>query len=269
MWQCKLGHKEGWTLRNWYFWTTVLEKTLVSPLGCKEINPVNCKGHQSWKFTGGADAEAEAPILWLSDVKSHLVGKDNDAAKDWSRRRGRWRTRYLDGITDPVDLSLNKLREMVKGKKAWHTAVHGIWRVGDDWMTEQPITASNNKSTECLWPWVVSGALEACHRSETQDSGKPLKVFDLELVKQPLVCATTMKQWMSITYMVYLLWSKWRTTWSGFHDWNTVCSHFRWSVFDLVYRKKHKEPVTTLKLDHGKSLCMMSCGSWKINESMY
>ena len=131
MWQCKLDHKAGWTLRNWYFWTTVLEKTLVSRWGCKEINPVNSKGDQSWKFTGGADAEAEAPRLWLSDVKSQLIGKDSDAAKDWSRRRGRWKTRYLDGITDPVDLSLNKLREMVKGKKAWYTAVHGImksWR---------------------------------------------------------------------------------------------------------------------------------------------
>ena len=110
----------------------------------------------------------------------------------------------------------------------------GLWRVGDDWVTEQQITASNNKSTECIWPWVVSGAIEACHIYETQDSGKTLNVFDLELVKQPLICATALKQWMSVTYMVCLLWSKWRTTWSGFHDWNTICSHFKWSAFDLV-----------------------------------
>ena len=82
MCQCKLYHKGGWTLRNWYFWTAVLEKTLVSPLDCKEINPVNPKGNQSWKFTGGADAEAEAPILWLSDVKSQLIAKHSDAGKD-------------------------------------------------------------------------------------------------------------------------------------------------------------------------------------------
>ena len=104
----------------------------------------------------------------------------------------------------------------------------GLWRVGDDWVTEQQIRASNNKSTECIWPWVVSGAIEACHIYETQDSGKTLNVFDLELVKQPLICATALKQWMSISYMVYLLWNKWRTTW------NTICSHFKWSAFDLV-----------------------------------
>ena len=88
MCQCKLYHKGGWTLRNWYFWTAVLGKTLVSPLDCKEINPVNPKGNQSWKFTGGDNAEAEAPILRLSDVKSQLIGKHSDAGKDWRRRRG-------------------------------------------------------------------------------------------------------------------------------------------------------------------------------------
>ena len=102
------------------------------------------------------------------------------------------------------------------------------------WLTEQQITTSNNKATECIWPWVVSGALEACHRSETLDSGKTLDVFDWELVKQPLKCVTALKQWMSITYMVYLMWSEWRTTWNVFHGWNTICTHFRWSVFDLV-----------------------------------
>ena len=76
------------------------------------------------------------------------------------------------------------------------------------WLTEQQITTSNNKATECIWPWVVSGALEACHRSESLDSGKTLYVFDWELVKQPLKCVTALKQCMSITYMVYLTWSE-------------------------------------------------------------
>ena len=172
MCQCKLYHKGGWTLRNWYFWTAILEKTLVSPLGCKEINPVNPKGKQSWKFTGGTDAEAEASILWLSNVRRQLMGKHSDVGKDWSRRRGCKRTKWLDGITDPMNLSLSKLWEMVKDKKARYAASMGLWRAGDDWVTEQQITTSNNKATECVWPWVVSGALEACHRSETLDSGK-------------------------------------------------------------------------------------------------
>ena len=74
MWE--LDYKESWVLKNWCFWTVVLEKTLESPLGCKEIQPVHLKGNQSWIFTGRTDAEAEAPILWPRDAKSWLIGKD-------------------------------------------------------------------------------------------------------------------------------------------------------------------------------------------------
>ena len=75
--------KEGWALRNWWFWTVVLEKTLESPLDCKEIKLVNLKGNQLWIFIEKTDAEAEAPILWPPDVKSQRIGKDPDAGKDW------------------------------------------------------------------------------------------------------------------------------------------------------------------------------------------
>ena len=81
MWE--LDYKESWALKNWYFWTVVLEKTLESPLDYKEIQPVNPKGNQSWIFIGRTDAEAETPILWPPDVKSWLIGKDPDAGKDW------------------------------------------------------------------------------------------------------------------------------------------------------------------------------------------
>ena len=74
---------ESWVLKNWCFWTVVLEKTLVSPLDCKEIQPVHQKGNQSWIFIGRTDAEAETPILWPPDVKYRLIGKDPDAGKDW------------------------------------------------------------------------------------------------------------------------------------------------------------------------------------------
>ena len=74
MWE--LGHKEGWVLKNWWFQTVVLGKTLDSPLGCKEIKPINPKGNWPWIFTGRTDAEAEAPILWPPDAKSWLTGKD-------------------------------------------------------------------------------------------------------------------------------------------------------------------------------------------------
>ena len=78
-----LDYKESWTLKNWCFWTVVLEKTLESPLDWKEIQPVHPKGNQSWIFTGRTDAEAETPILWPLDVKNRLIGKDPDAGKDW------------------------------------------------------------------------------------------------------------------------------------------------------------------------------------------
>ena len=80
-----MGHKESWALKNWCFWTVVLEKTLESPLDCKEIQPVHSKGDQPWVFTGRTDVEAETPILWPPDAKSWLIGKDPDAGKDWGQ----------------------------------------------------------------------------------------------------------------------------------------------------------------------------------------
>ena len=77
--------KESWVLKNWWFWTVVLEKTLESPLDCKEIQPVHSKGGQSWVFIGRTDAEAETPILWPPDSKSWLIGKDSDAGRDWGQ----------------------------------------------------------------------------------------------------------------------------------------------------------------------------------------
>ena len=83
VWVWELDHKEVWALKNWRFWTVLLEETLESPLDCKKIKPVNPKGNQSWIFIGRTDAEAEAPILWPPDVKSQLIRKDPDAGKDW------------------------------------------------------------------------------------------------------------------------------------------------------------------------------------------
>ena len=80
---CELDHKESWVPKNWCFWTVVLEKTLESPLDCKEIQPVHPKGDQSWMFIGRTDAEAETLILWAPDLKSRFTGKDPDAGKDW------------------------------------------------------------------------------------------------------------------------------------------------------------------------------------------
>ena len=83
MWMWELDYKESWALKNWCFWNAVLEKTLESPLDCKEIQPVHPKGDQSWVFIGRTDAEDETPILWPPDAKSWLIGKDPDAGKGW------------------------------------------------------------------------------------------------------------------------------------------------------------------------------------------
>ena len=86
VWMWKLDHKEGWVPENWYFWSVVLEKTLESPLDCKEIKPVNSTENQSWIFIGKTDAEAS--MLWPPDAKSQLTGKDPDVGKDWGHEKG-------------------------------------------------------------------------------------------------------------------------------------------------------------------------------------
>ena len=104
VWMWELEYKENWVPKNWCFWTVVLEKTLESPLNCKEIQPVHPKGDQSWVFIGRTDVEAETPILWPPDAKSWLIWKDPDAGKDW-----RWEEK---GMTED---------EMV----GWHHRLNG------------------------------------------------------------------------------------------------------------------------------------------------
>ena len=125
VWMWELDYYESWVLKNWCFWTVVLEKTLRVPWTARRSNQSILKGNQSWMFIGRTD-EAETPVLWPPDAKNWLIWKDPVAGKDWRQRRKGW---PLEGIIDSTDMSLSELQELVMDREAWHTVVHGVTKI--------------------------------------------------------------------------------------------------------------------------------------------
>ena len=152
VWIWELGYKESWVLKNWCFWTVVLEKTLESPLDIREIQPVNPKGNQSRIFIGRTDAEAEVSILWPPNVKNWLLGKDSDAGKDWRQEKETtqdemvvWHHR-LNGHEFEQALGVGDGQGSLACCSQW-----GCKRVGRDWATKLNWQA-----------FVASGLAEPC-----------------------------------------------------------------------------------------------------------
>ena len=137
VWMWEFDHKESWVPKNWCFSTVLLEKTLESPLDCKEIKSVNFTGNLSWIFTGCTVAEAEVPILWSPDTKNWLIGKDPDAGKIEGRRKRGWqKMRWLDGITNSMDMRLNSSGSLCWTAKPGVLQSMGSQSVRHNWVTE-------------------------------------------------------------------------------------------------------------------------------------
>ena len=137
VWVWELDHKESWALKNWCFWTVVLEKTLESPLDCKEIQPVHPKGNQFWILIGRTDDEAETPLLWPPDVKNWLIGKDPDAEKDWRQeKKGTTEDEVVGWHHGLNGHEFEQAPGVGMDREAWRAAVHGVaksWTQLSDW----------------------------------------------------------------------------------------------------------------------------------------
>ena len=155
MWEW--DHKGGWVPKNWCFWTVVLEKTLESPLDCKEIKPVKSKGNQPWIFIGKMMLKLKLQYFGHLMRRANSLEKTLMLEKMEGRRRGQQKMRqWLDGIINSMDMNLSKLWDMVVNRGAWHAAVHKVTK-SQTWVSDWTITTTKTDlRTKCkAWSWVL------------------------------------------------------------------------------------------------------------------
>ena len=146
VWMWDLDCEEGWAPKNWCVWTVVLEKTLESPLDCKEIQPVHSEGDQPWDFFGRNDAKAETPVLWPPHVKSWLIGKNSDAGRDWGQEE--------KGTTQDEKVGWHHRLDghvWVNSGRWWWTGRPGVLRfmgVGHDWTELRTLLSASDSPTQ-------------------------------------------------------------------------------------------------------------------------
>ena len=200
VWLWESDYKESWVLKNRCFWTVVLEKTLESPLNCREIQPVHPKRDQSWVFIGRTDVEVETPILWPPDVKSWLR-KDPDAGKDWRQEeKGTTEDKIIGWHHRLNGHEFGWTPGVAMDREAWRAVVHGVTKSRTGWATELNCWASQGKNTEvvchCLLQWTM---------------------FYQNSPPWPICLRWTYRTWVIVSLSWTRLWSMW-SVWLVFCD---------------------------------------------------